>query len=91
MEQRASDSLAGTVTNVTPDELRFMAKSMPPDWAARTRVVADRMERLEAVLTGIVDHWWEFGDMIVFNNVENKDDYGFSERIDLAAKLVKPT
>jgi hypothetical protein len=61
--------------------------------AGRDAILArlQRAERLEAVLTGIVDHWWEFGDMIVFNNVENKDDYGFSERIDIAAKLVKPT
>jgi len=40
-------------------------------------------ERLRSTLIGIVDHWWEFGDM-----VDSNDDYGFSERIDLAAKLV---
>lgn len=58
---------------------------MVKDMADELRVRAERIERLEATLTGIVDHWWEFGDMMI----ENKDDYGFSERIDLAAKLVK--
>jgi hypothetical protein len=54
---------------------------------ARERIdelVAER-ERLRIALDGIIDHWWEFGDMMI----ENKDDYGFSERIDLASKLVK--
>ena len=57
--------------------------------AGRDAILArlQRAERLEAMLIGIVDHWWEFGDMMI----ENKDDYGFSERIDLAAKLVKLT
>lgn len=48
-----------------------------------TALEAER-ERLRSALIGIVDHWWEFGEM-----VDGNDDYGFSERVDLAAKLVK--
>ncbi len=44
--------------------------------------------KLELSLRGIVNHWREFGDMIVLNNAVNKDDYGMSERIEAAAKLV---
>jgi hypothetical protein len=52
---------------------------------ARILNLEAQVERHRNVLVGVVDHWWEFGDMMI----ENKDDYGFGKRIDGAAKLVK--
>ena len=56
------------------------------------RIAADcsecRAERIEVALRGIVDHWREFGEMIVLNNAVNRDDYGFDERINAAARLL---
>jgi hypothetical protein len=52
------------------------------------RALRDERTALRRSLAGIVDHWNEFGDMVVLNNAVNRDDYGMSERIDAAAKLV---
>ena len=46
---------------------------------------AARIEALEAALSGIINHWNEFGEMMF----ANKDDYGLSERLDAAAKLIR--
>jgi hypothetical protein len=52
---------------------------------AETAKADDRIELLENALRGIIDHWWEFGEMMM----TNADTYGFDETIDAAAKLVK--
>ena len=49
---------------------------------------AARIEKLEIALAGIIDHWREFGGMMVYNNSENRDDYGLDERIERVAPLV---
>jgi hypothetical protein len=49
---------------------------------------AQRIEQLETALAGLISHWREFGEMIVFNNAVNRDDYGFDERMEHAARLV---
>ena len=41
-------------------------------------------QKIEDALRGIIRHWNEFGDMMGV-----KDDYGFSERLDAAEKLVR--
>lgn len=51
--------------------------------------LSNRVLDLERALAGVVNHWNEFGDMIVLNNAVNKDDYGMSERIDAVSKLIK--
>lgn len=48
-----------------------------------------REHQLEIALRGLVSAWREFGEMIVFNNAVNKDDYGFTERVEAVAKLVE--
>ena len=48
-----------------------------------------RSEKLETALRGVVNHWREFGETIIFNNAVNRDDYGFDERIEGAAKLIE--
>lgn len=48
---------------------------------------ANTLEQFRRSLRGIVDHWNEFGTMMV----ENKTDYGLSERIDEAEKLLSAT
>lgn len=53
--------------------------------------ISDLLAHLNAVdraLNGIIDHWREFGGMIVFNNAVNRDDYGLGDRIEAAANLV---
>lgn len=52
---------------------------------ARSADYADRIAELEAALGGIIDHWNEFGPMMI----ENKTDYGLDERIAAAEKLIK--
>lgn len=49
----------------------------------RAIVTVDKYER---ALRGIISHWNEFGGQITFG--DNRDDYGFDERIDAAARLV---
>lgn len=44
---------------------------------------AARIEALEAALSGIVNHWNEFGEMM-----QCKYDYGFGERLDAATRLL---
>ena len=41
-------------------------------------------DQLRRTLEGIIDHWREFGEMMI----NNQDDYSFDERIEAAAKLV---
>ena len=41
--------------------------------------------KMDAALLGIINHWREFGEMMI----TNKDDYGLSERIDAAAELIR--
>ncbi len=40
--------------------------------------------QMRDALRGIINHWNEFGEMMGV-----KDDYGFSERLDAAEKLVR--
>jgi hypothetical protein len=40
--------------------------------------------KIEDALRGIIHHWNEFGEMMGV-----KDDYGFSERLDAAEKLIR--
>ena len=46
---------------------------------------ADRIEALEAALRGIVNNWYEFGEMMV----KNQTVYGLDERIDDADRLLR--
>ena len=43
-----------------------------------------RIDTLERALAGIVNHWREFGEMMI----NNQDDYGLDERMDAAATLI---
>ena len=47
-----------------------------------------RIKELEATLRRVVNHWREFGEMIVLDNATNRDDYGFDERVEDAAKII---
>lgn len=58
------------------------------DPLTRTMVDADDLKRVRNALVGIIDHWREFGSMIVLNNATNRDDYGMDERVEAAAKLI---
>lgn len=51
------------------------------DW----REAKKRIAELEASLSGIVNNWHEFAEMMI----EYKTDYGLSERIDAASKLLR--
>ena len=68
-----------------------MGSNLPRDeMLARSAVLAmadkdQRIAELETALRGIVDHWYEFAEMMI----EDKTDYGLGERIDAVAKLVK--
>ena len=57
--------------------------------AAELRRLDARVEKLETALRGVVGHWREFGEMIVYNNAVNRDDYGMDERIAGAAKVLE--
>lgn len=48
----------------------------------------EHLNKTDRALAGIINHWREFSDMMIFNNAVNRDDYGMSERIEAAAKLV---
>lgn len=50
--------------------------------------LSNRVLSLEQTLARLVNHWREFGGMIVTNNAVNRDDYGFDEQIEAAAKIV---
>lgn len=56
--------------------------------AAELKRLDARTEKLETALRGVVNHWREFGEMIVLNNAVNRDDYGFDERVEDAARLI---
>jgi hypothetical protein len=43
-----------------------------------------RIAELESALRDVVRHWNDFGDVIVFNNAANRDDYGFGEVVEAA-------
>lgn len=51
----------------------------------QTADLRDRVALLEDALGHVIDHWWEFGEMMMANAYT----YGFDEKIDAAAKLVK--
>ena len=55
------------------------------DWQRVALAHEKRIAELETALRGIIDHWNEFGYMMR----ENNDDYGLSERMDAAEKLLK--
>ena len=57
--------------------------------AAELKRMDARTEKLETALRGVIEHWREFGEMIVYNNATNRDDYGFDERVEDAAKLIE--
>ena len=48
------------------------------------RQLDKRVGEFEMALRGVIDHWREFGHMMI----ENKTDYGFDERLELIAKMV---
>ena len=50
--------------------------------------LSNRVLSLEQTLARLVSHWREFGGMIVTNNAVNRDDYGFDEQIEAAAKII---
>lgn len=62
---------------------QIRAQGVPDRWhdaeASRLRIAV-----LEAALRSIIGHWWEFGEMML----THQTDYGLSERMDAAAKLV---
>ena len=77
-----TDRLRAKCTPDTSPEIRALLNEAATVIEGRDRTL--RGNTLHAALSGIVDHWWEFGEMMV----NNHDDYGFDERIDAAAKLV---
>ena len=72
------------------DELRAWKETATMSDDARRKVwlmhtAAARIETLESHLRGIVNNWYEFGQMML----ENKADYGLDERISHAHELLK--
>ncbi len=52
-------------------------------WRVCCAILDERIEELEKMLRGIVQHWDEFGGMMGV-----KDDYGLGERLDAAGRLI---
>jgi hypothetical protein len=59
-------------------------RSSPPNEGSSAMSPATEQELYRA-LSGIVEHWYEFGDMMI----SNQTDYGLEERIASAAKLLE--
>lgn len=78
-----TERLRQKCTPDTPPELRALMNEAAAVIEGRDRTLHGNA--LHSALSGIVSHWYEFGEMMV----NNQDDYGFDERIDAAAKLVR--
>lgn len=72
--------------NIVPASFRGVEFYLANDPTQQTSLEDIGLSPLEMALRGIVNHWREFGDMIVFG--DNRDDYGLGERMDAAAKLL---
>ena len=65
-------------------DLQRSKKTAAAQIEARLAKQLARIGELEMALLGVIDHWREFGSMMI----ENKTDFGFDERIELIAKMV---
>jgi len=70
------------MSNLVPKHPEMLAEAL--DELAAPEKMRARIADLEAALRGIIHHWNEFGEMMGV-----KDDYGFSERLDAAEKLIR--
>lgn len=72
------------------DELRGWKETAEMSDDARRKVwlmhtAAARIEALESHLSGIVENWYEFGEMMV----KNQTDYGLEERMSFASDFLE--
>ena len=74
--------LRAKCTQDTPPDIRALLNEAATVIEGRDRTLHGNA--LHTALSGIVSHWYEFGEMMV----NNQTDYGFDERIDAADKLL---
>lgn len=76
---------SGPFAELTDGNGEFWEISLRDDHQlTRVAPALPREKEIERSLDNLVDHWFEFGDMMI----NNQDAYGFDEKVDDAAKLI---